>query len=135
MIAAQLKEWAQSIKREVHAVYLAARDPETPWYAKALALFIAAYALSPIDLIPDFIPILGYLDDIILLPLGVMLVVRLVPPEVMARARAAARDTASKPTSHAGTVVIVSIWIAATAVILWLLWPELALSSRTTTHR
>ena len=78
-IASGLGHWARSIKRDTHAVYLAARDPRTPWYAKALALLIAAYALSPIDLIPDFIPVLGYLDELILLPLGLMLVVRMVP--------------------------------------------------------
>ena len=72
-----MKSWARTIKRDVHALYLAARDPRTPWYAKALALGIAAYALSPIDLIPDFIPVVGYLDEIILLPLAIMLAVRL----------------------------------------------------------
>ena len=75
----------------MHALYLASRDPRVPWYAKALAVCIAAYALSPIDLIPDFIPVLGYLDDAILLPLGILLVVRMIPPDVMAEHRAAAR--------------------------------------------
>jgi uncharacterized membrane protein YkvA (DUF1232 family) len=71
----KLKDWARSIKRDAHALYLAARDPRVPWYAKALALCVAGYALSPIDLIPDFIPVLGYLDDLILVPLGIWAVV------------------------------------------------------------
>ncbi|MEP9389976.1 YkvA family protein [Mesorhizobium sp. KR9-304] len=86
----RLKRWARTIKRDVHAVYLAARDPRTPWYAKALALCIAGYALSPIDLIPDFIPVLGYLDDAIIVPLGILAVVKMIPPELMAEHRAAA---------------------------------------------
>jgi uncharacterized membrane protein YkvA (DUF1232 family) len=82
-----LRSWARGIKRDVHAVYLAARDPRTPWHAKALAFVVAAYALSPIDLIPDFIPVLGYLDDVVIVPLGILAVVRLVPPEIMAEHR------------------------------------------------
>src|SRR5215471_19208344 len=80
-MAGRLRGWAALIKRDVHALYLAARDPRVPWYAKALAAVVAGYALSPIDLIPDFIPVLGYLDDVILVPLGIVLVVRLIPPE------------------------------------------------------
>jgi uncharacterized membrane protein YkvA (DUF1232 family) len=86
----RIKEWARAIRRDVHALWLAARDPRTPCYAKAFALAIAAYALSPIDLIPDFIPILGYLDEVIPLPLASMLAVQLVPPDLMAEHRAAA---------------------------------------------
>ena len=73
------KQWARLIKRDVIALWIAARDPRVPWYAKALAMAVAAYALSPIDLIPDFIPVLGYLDDLVIVPLGILLVVRLVP--------------------------------------------------------
>jgi uncharacterized membrane protein YkvA (DUF1232 family) len=73
-----------------HAIYLAARDPRTPWYAKALAVAVAGYALSPLDLIPDFVPVLGYLDDLLIVPLGIVAVVRLIPPQVMAESRAAA---------------------------------------------
>jgi uncharacterized membrane protein YkvA (DUF1232 family) len=120
----RLRDWARGVKRDTHAVYLAARDPRTPWHAKALALLIAAYALSPIDLIPDFIPILGYLDELILLPLGLMLVVRLVPPAVMADARAAALAAESRPASRAGAAVIVVLWIATASLLLWLFWPE-----------
>ena len=79
-MAGSLKDWARTIKRDTHAVYLSARDPRVPWYAKALALVVAGYALSPIDLIPDFIPVLGYLDDVILVPLGLWAVVKLIPP-------------------------------------------------------
>ncbi|MEO5756788.1 MAG: DUF1232 domain-containing protein [Mesorhizobium sp.] len=78
-----LKDWARTIKLDVHALYLAARDPRTPWYAKALAVCVAGYALSPIDLIPDFIPVIGCLDDVILVPLGVFAVVKMIPPGVM----------------------------------------------------
>ena len=83
----RLKDWARIIKRDVHALYLASRDPRVPWYAKALALLVAGYALSPIDLIPDFIPVLGYLDDVILVPLGVLLVIRMIDPAIMAEHR------------------------------------------------
>ncbi|WP_168419523.1 YkvA family protein [Acinetobacter towneri] len=95
----QLKQWAKQIKRDVYAVWFAARDPETPFLAKLVALLVAAYAISPIDLIPDFIPILGYLDDLILVPLGIMLVLRLVPTEVMQHCRLQADAISQKPSS------------------------------------
>lgn len=119
----RIRNWAWAIKRDVHALYLAARDPRTPWYAKALALGIAGYALSPIDLIPDFIPILGYLDDAILLPLGIMLAVRLVPPEVMAEHRAAALRTEGRPVSRAGAAVVVALWLLSAGLLFWWFWP------------
>ena len=106
-MSGRLKEWARTIKRDAHAVYLAARDPRTPWYAKALALFVAGYALSPIDLIPDFIPVLGYLDDVLLVPLGIIAVVRMIPAEVMAEHRAAATFAADRPISRTAVTVIV----------------------------
>src|SRR5262249_16452 len=84
VMLARLKQWSRLIKRDTHAIYLAARDPRVPWYAKALGIAVAAYALSPIDLIPDFIPVLGYLDDAIIVPLGIALVVKLIPADVMA---------------------------------------------------
>jgi uncharacterized membrane protein YkvA (DUF1232 family) len=117
-----LKDWARAIKRDAIAVYLAARDPRTPWYAKALALAVAGYALSPIDLIPDFIPVLGYLDDVILLPLGIMVVVRLVPADVMAESRAAAARIAERPVSHAAAAVIVCVWIASIVIAGWFVY-------------
>ena len=123
---ARLKGWARAIKRDVHALWLAARDPRTPWYARALALGLAAYALSPIDLIPDFIPVLGYLDDAILLPLGILLAVRLVPPAVMAEHRATAAAAAARPVSRAAAVFIVAVWIVAAGGLLWLFWPHVA---------
>ncbi|TIT56386.1 MAG: DUF1232 domain-containing protein, partial [Mesorhizobium sp.] len=84
------KQWARAIKRDVVALWLAARDPRVPWYAKVAAGVVAAYALSPIDLIPDFIPVLGYLDDLIIVPLGILLAVKLIPAALMAEFRAAA---------------------------------------------
>ena len=119
--AARLGDWARSVRRDVRAVYLASRDPRTPWYAKAVAIAVAAYALSPIDLIPDFIPVLGQLDDAIIVPLGIWLVFRMIPPDVLDEHRAAAalldRDG---PKSTAGAVAIVSIWILSTAGAGWL---------------
>ena len=119
---ARLRDWARAIRRDVHAIYLASRDPRVPWYAKALGICIAAYALSPIDLIPDFIPVLGYLDEAILLPLGILLVVRMIPPDVMAEHRAAAVIAAEQPQSMAGAIFIVAVWIALTAVAGWLVY-------------
>ena len=119
---ARLRHWARAIKRDVHAVWLASRDPCVPWYAKALAVSIAAYAFSPIDLIPDFIPVLGYLDDAILLPLGILLVVRMIPPEVMAEHRAAAATAAERPQSIAGAFFIVAVWIGLTVLAGWLVY-------------
>src|SRR5262245_9712069 len=118
----RVRDWARAIRRDVHAVYLASRDPRVPWYAKALAVCIAAYALSPIDLIPDFIPVLGYLDDAILLPLGILLAVRMIPPNVMAEHRAAATAAAERPASIGGAIFIVAVWIALTAICGWLVY-------------
>jgi len=107
-----LKERARLLKAETYALYLVARDPRTPWYAKSLAVVVVGYALSPIDLIPDFIPVLGYLDDLLLVPLGIWTTIRLVPDDVMAqaRARAAAVIDRDLPVPHAAAVVIVIIW-------------------------
>jgi uncharacterized membrane protein YkvA (DUF1232 family) len=116
----RLKDWARAIKRDAHAIYLAARDPRTPWYAKALALCVAGYALSPIDLIPDFIPVLGYLDDVIIVPLGILAVMKMIPPEVMAEHRAAAALAAERPVSRTAAVVIACIWVASLALAAWL---------------
>lgn len=115
----KLKTWACTIRRDVHALYLAARDPRTPWYAKGLALCVAGYALSPIDLIPDFIPVLGYLDDIIIVPLGILVVVRLIPPEVMAEHRAAAAVAAVRPVSLTAAVVVGAIWLLFAGLAIW----------------
>jgi uncharacterized membrane protein YkvA (DUF1232 family) len=123
----RLRDWARAVKRDVIALSLAARDARTPWYAKAFALAIAAYALSPVDLIPDFIPVLGYLDELILLPLAIAFAVWLVPPEVMAEHRVTAAARASKPVSRAGAVVVVlMLWLLAAATLSWWFWPEAA---------
>jgi uncharacterized membrane protein YkvA (DUF1232 family) len=119
------KGWARRIKRDVVALWIAARDPRTPWHAKTVCAAIAAYALSPIDLIPDFIPVLGYLDEVILLPLAIMLAVRLVPPELMTEFRAAAVLQERRPVSKAGLVAIVAIWLVAILALAWLLWPRM----------
>ncbi|MGE0749255.1 MAG: YkvA family protein [Variibacter sp.] len=114
------RDWARLIRRDAHAVYLAARDPRVPWYVKALALAVAAYAASPIDLIPDFIPVLGYLDDLIIVPLGIALVVRLIPPEIMDEHRALAAAAQDQPISRTAAAVIVVIWIASILFVGWL---------------
>jgi uncharacterized membrane protein YkvA (DUF1232 family) len=119
-MATALREWARAIKRDVHALYLAARDPRTPWYAKALAVCVAGYALSPIDLIPDFIPLVGYLDDAILVPLGILAVVKMIPPEVMAEHREAAALAVDRPVSRSAAVIIACIWAASVALAGWL---------------
>jgi len=111
-----LAAWARTLKRDAHAVWLAARDPRTPWYAKALALAVAGYAFSPIDLIPDFIPVLGYLDDLILVPAGLWLVLRLIPAEVLATHRAAAEAAADRPVSRVAAGLVIVAWIAVTVL-------------------
>ena len=119
----RLKAWAFVLKRDAHAVWLAARDPRTPWYAKALGLAVAAYAFSPIDLIPDFIPVLGYFDDLILVPVGLWLVLRLIPPQVLADHRAAAEAAARRPVSRVAMVGVVGIWIAVAVAAALAIWP------------
>lgn len=116
-MADRLRDWARVIKRDVHALYLASRDPRVPWYAKAMAVVVAGYALSPIDLVPDFIPVLGYLDDVILVPLGVLLVIRMIPPEIMAEHRDLAAAAQQRPVSRTAAVVIGLIW--AGSIALW----------------
>lgn len=116
------KRWARLLKRDVMALWIAARDSRTPWYAKLVAGLVAAYALSPIDLIPDFIPILGYLDDLIIVPIGILLVVKLIPEPLMAEYRAMAAEQA-RQTSYGGMIAILAIWIAIAAVLLWSAWP------------
>ena len=114
------REWARIVKRDVHAIYLAARDPRVPWYAKALALCVAGYALSPIDLIPDFIPVIGFLDDVIIVPLGILAVIKLIPPDIMAEHRALALTAQDRPVSRTAAIIIVVIWVAVIAFCTWL---------------
>jgi uncharacterized membrane protein YkvA (DUF1232 family) len=119
----RLKARARALKTEVFAIYIAARDPRTPWYAKALIFFVVAHTFSPIDLIPDFIPILGYLDDLIITPGGIWLAVQLIPPEVLEEARAtAAIRSVDGSVGKVGAVLIILVWIVATigAVYLFL---------------
>src|SRR5947199_5817102 len=116
---AKLFSWARSLKRDAHAIYFAARDPRTPWYAKALALCVAGYPLSPIDLIPDFVPVLGYLDDLVIVPLGILAVLRLTPPEIMAENRAAAALCAERPVSRTAGTAIALAWAASIALVGW----------------
>jgi len=112
-ILARLRGWAAALKRSTLTVWYVARAPRTPWLARLLALVVAAYALSPIDLIPDFIPVLGYLDDLLLLPLGLALVLWLTPAPVIETARQRAAVTAQRPVSRGAAVVIVLIWLLA----------------------
>lgn len=119
----RLKDWSRAIKRDVVALWLAARGPRVPWHAKAVAGMVAAYALSLIDLIPDFIPIFGYLDDLLIVPLGIVIAVRLIPEPVMAELRAKAPDW-RKPTSTAGLAAIIAIWIASIVLVAHFFWPH-----------
>ncbi|AZO60477.1 MULTISPECIES: YkvA family protein [unclassified Mesorhizobium] len=117
------RQWALRMKRDVVALWLAARDPRVPWYAKVVAGAVAAYALSPVDLIPDFIPIIGYLDDLVIVPLGILLAVKLVPAGLMREFR----DTATRstrPVSLTGLIFMIAVWIVAALALLWLFWPS-----------
>jgi uncharacterized membrane protein YkvA (DUF1232 family) len=106
-----IQRWARTIKRDVVALWLAARDPRVPWLAKVMAGLVAAYALSPIDLIPDFIPVLGYLDDLIIVPLGILAVVAMIPAPLMVEFRAEAAQRQARPSSRIGLVLIVAVWV------------------------
>jgi uncharacterized membrane protein YkvA (DUF1232 family) len=115
------KDKAQALKRETYALYLACRDPRTPWYGRALAACVVGYAFSPIDLIPDFIPVLGYLDDLILVPLGTALVLKLIPSEIMAESRekAAAIMACGQPTNWIAASIIVGVWVLLAVAGVW----------------
>lgn len=117
-LTARLRQLAGRLKAETFALYLAARHPGTPWYAKLLVAAIVAYALSPIDLIPDFVPVLGYLDDLVLLPLGIALAIRMIPAAVLEECRGRAREAmhVGKRASTVAAVVIVLIWLGLVAL-------------------
>jgi len=121
--AADAPSLVTRLRVEAHAIWLVARDPRTPWAARLLCLLIAAYALSPIDLIPDFIPVIGLLDDAILIPAGIWLVARMLPAGLMDEHRATALAAADRPVSKAGALIVVAVWVGL-AVLLWwmLLW-------------
>jgi uncharacterized membrane protein YkvA (DUF1232 family) len=107
------KQWARQLKKETYAIYIACKDPRVPWYVRVFAGFVVGYALSPIDLIPDVIPVLGYLDDLILVPLGILLVVKMIPSDVLVecREKAEAAMGQGKPTSRSAAIVIIGIWL------------------------
>jgi uncharacterized membrane protein YkvA (DUF1232 family) len=128
-ILTSLREQARHLKTETFALYLAARHTATPWYAKLIVAAIVAYALSPIDLVPDFVPILGYLDDLILIPLGITLAIKMIPPDVMSECRARARESMAngKLISYVAGAVIVLIWL--TLVVLLAIWTYEAFAS------
>jgi uncharacterized membrane protein YkvA (DUF1232 family) len=117
------KQRVRQLKKETYAIYIACKDPRVPWYARIFAGFVVAYALSPIDLIPDVIPILGYLDDLVLVPLGIILVLKMIPPTVLAecREKAEAAMGQGKPTSRIAALVIVAIWLSLGIVaVVWI---------------
>ena len=119
----RLKQRARALKNEAFAVYLAARDPRTPWYAKALVLFVVAHTFSPIDLIPDFIPVLGYLDDLIITPGGLWLAIRMIPPEVLAEAREqVATSGLDRRAGYMGAAIIIFVWILILLGIIYLIF-------------
>lgn len=120
--AISLREWATALRRDILALWYAIRDPRTPTAAKVVAGLVVAYALSPIDLIPDFIPILGYLDDLILVPLGILLAVKMIPPQVMMEARLKAQEKVQLQESKAAAVVVLLLWIAAAILLgIWII--------------
>lgn len=111
--------WARHIKLDILALWIAARDHRTPFWAKVTAAAVAAYALSPIDLIPDFVPVLGYLDDLLIVPLGIMLAVSLIPAPLMEEFRCVAKAQADRPRSRLGLAFVITIWIFGAAAIVW----------------
>ncbi len=127
-LRSNLQAWAKRTKRDGVTLWFAGKNRRTPWYAKALGLFVVAYALSPIDLIPDFIPVLGYVDDVLLLPVLIWLAIRLLPADVLQECRREADDwmaaNRARPRSRLGTVLVLGVWIALGAAVLvwWLRW-------------
>jgi uncharacterized membrane protein YkvA (DUF1232 family) len=122
-LIAKLRSRANLLKREAYALYIAARDPRVPWYAKVVMGLVLAHTFSPIDLIPDFIPVLGYLDDLIVTPLGIALALKMIPAQVMIDARRQADDLMQqgKPISRVGAVMVISVWLIVVAAIVWLI--------------
>jgi uncharacterized membrane protein YkvA (DUF1232 family) len=123
-LISQWKQRARGLKGEVYALYLAYKDPRTPWYAKLIAALVVGYAFSPIDLIPDPIPVLGYLDDLVLIPLGAYLAVKLIPTQVMEDSRQKAKEIMlqGKPVNKLAAAIIVLVWIGMAALIAWLVY-------------
>jgi uncharacterized membrane protein YkvA (DUF1232 family) len=125
----RLRQWARLLRRDALAVYLAARDARVPWYVKALALCVTAYAFSPIDLIPDFVPILGYLDDVVIVPLGILAVIRLIPPDIMTEHRATAALISERSVSRMAAFVIALIWAASFTLAVWSVYRRVGVSA------
>jgi uncharacterized membrane protein YkvA (DUF1232 family) len=121
-ILTTLKAWARAAKRDGIALYLAARDPRVPWGVKAFAAGVAAYALSPIDLIPDFIPVLGYLDEVVLLPVAIAIITRFIDPAVMSDLRFRAERLAQRPVNRWGALMVAAVWIAVTVLVARMLY-------------
>jgi uncharacterized membrane protein YkvA (DUF1232 family) len=116
------KKWAREIKRDIAALWIAARDARTPFVAKVAAACVAAYALSPVDLIPDFVPVLGYLDDLLIVPIGILLAVKLIPPPLMAEFRLEASRRQGRPVSRAGLAAVVLVWFLCALLLGWWGW-------------
>ena len=123
LLISKLEHQAATLRREAYALSIAARDSRTPWYAKAFMGLVLAYAFSPIDLIPDFVPGLGFLDDLLIVPLGIYFSLKMIPPQVMAEARQQAdhRMTQAKPLRWAGGIMVILIWVVAFAAVVWLI--------------
>lgn len=121
----RLRRWARRVKQDLVVIYLAVRDPRTPWYVKVLAGAVVAYALSPIDLIPDFIPVLGYLDDLIIVPLGLLLVIRLIPRDLIDEYRAKANRMERAPANRIAALVIVALWLVFAALLGAWVYPRI----------
>lgn len=119
-VSSKIDKWAQRIRRDAFAVYYAAKDTRTPRYLRILAAVVVAYAVSPIDLIPDFIPILGYLDDLLIVPVGLLLVIRLLPEEVLIESRERASAQLADPTSFKHVAVVVGTWLL--CIVMLILW-------------
>lgn len=119
---ARLKQWSRNVRRDTYVVGLLARDPRVPWYAKALAIMVAGYALSPLDVIPDFIPVVGFVDDVILVPLGIALVIKMVPPEILQEHREHAERAIDLPKNRIGGIVLLCFWSVVVGISAWLAW-------------
>jgi len=122
------KSRVRQLKRETYALYLAYRDPRTPWYARLFAACVVGYAFSPIDLVPDFIPVLGHLDDLVLVPLGILLALKMIPPEMMAECREKAEDVVAqgKPVNWAAAAIVIATWLLVAALVVALVQRALA---------
>jgi uncharacterized membrane protein YkvA (DUF1232 family) len=118
----RLRKKTEELEKETYALYLAYRDPRVPWYAKAVAAATVAYAVSPIDLIPDFIPVLGYLDDLLIVPAGIALSIRLIPAEIMTECRQKAHErlNGANALGRKAAAVVLAVWAMLAALLIWL---------------